>query len=87
MTRILTHCKYNRKNGSGKVDFNARFDDVMLIVKREMASVLGGPLPATLCIFAMSTSSTLSLRSNNTGTTRRGKLNISPIYLLTTPKV
>lgn len=28
--------------------FNARFDDVMLIVKREMASVLRGPLPATL---------------------------------------
>lgn len=32
----------------GKVYFNARFDDVMLIVKREMASVLRGPLPVTI---------------------------------------
>lgn len=28
--------------------FNARFDDVMLIVEREMASVLRGPLPVIL---------------------------------------
>lgn len=27
----------------GKVYFNARFDDVMLIVEHEMASMLGGP--------------------------------------------
>lgn len=33
--------------------FNARFDDVMLIVKREMASVLRGPLPATLWSYTM----------------------------------
>lgn len=48
LTRILTHGGYNRAICLGKVYFNARFDDVMLIVKREMASMLRGPLPATL---------------------------------------
>lgn len=63
--------------GSPKVYFNARFDDVMLIVKREMASVLGGPLQAatyynfTMCVF-----STLSDRGVNVGTTHHGKLDI-----------
>lgn len=59
--------------GSAKVYFNARFDDVMLIVKREMASVLGGPLQVsyyfTMCIF-----STLSCRRITTRATRRGKM-------------
>lgn len=62
---------------SPKVYFNARFDDVMLMVKREMANVLGGPLQAatyynfTMCVF-----STLSDRGVNMGTTHHGKLGI-----------
>lgn len=54
--------------GTAKVYFNARFDDVMLIVEREMASVLGGPLQVTyyftMCIFSTLLGST----------TRHGKL-------------
>lgn len=60
--------------GSAKVYFNARFDDVMLIVKREMASVLGGPLQATYYNFTMCVFPTFSDRRINTGTTRHGKL-------------
>ena len=48
LAHILTHGGFYRAICLGKVYFNARFDDVMLIVKREMASMLGGPLPATL---------------------------------------
>lgn len=72
-TPILTNFKYYMEIGSAKVYFNARFDDVMLIVKREMASVLGGPLQATYYNSAMYVFSTLSDRRINTGTTRNGK--------------
>lgn len=47
-TCILALGAYYREICLGNVYFNARFDDVMLIVKREMASVLRGPLRATL---------------------------------------
>lgn len=50
------------KNGVGKVYFNARFDDVMLIVKHEMASALGGLFPTTVWIYILVISSNLSFR-------------------------
>lgn len=59
--------------GSAKVYFNARFDDVMLIVEREMASVLGGPFRVTY-YFTMYIFPTLSGRRVSTQTTSRGKL-------------
>ena len=43
LTRIRTLNVYNEEICLGKVYFNARFDDVRLVVKREMASMLRGP--------------------------------------------
>lgn len=44
---ILSLCVYNSEILAENWYFNARFDDVMLIVKHEMASLLRGPLPKT----------------------------------------
>lgn len=63
----------------GNVYFNARFDDVMLIVKREMASVLRGPLPATVRACAMITSSVFQRRSGHTGTCGPGRPGAGPV--------
>lgn len=60
--------------------FNARFDDVMLIVEREMASVLKGPLPATLRGCTMFISFMLLYRNHYTGISRPGKLGFGHIY-------
>lgn len=54
--------------------FNARFDDVMLIVKREMASVLRGPLPATLWACTMFISFMFRYLNEYTGLSRPGVL-------------
>ena len=64
---------YNREICLGKVYFNARFDDVMLIVKREMASVLRGPLPATLSGCTMFICFMFPYRDDYTGVSRPGK--------------
>lgn len=58
--------------------FNARFDDVMLMVKREMACVLRGPLPASLRGYIMFISLMLSYLTHYT---RPGKLNIGHMCL------
>lgn len=58
--------------GSAKVYFNARFDDVMLIVKREMASALGGPSQVTHH-FTMCSVSTLSGKRISAKTFHRGE--------------
>lgn len=57
----------------GKVYFNARFDDVMLIVKREMASVLRGPLPVNIWGYNMCISPVFHSRSNFIGISSPGK--------------
>lgn len=54
--------------------FNARVDDVMLIVKREMASVLRGPLLVTLFGCTMFISVMLPYRNYYTGISCPGKL-------------
>lgn len=64
----------------GKVYFNARFDDVMLIVKREMASVLRGPLSVPIWGCNMFISSVLLNRNDCTGISLPGK---SRSWLLT----
>lgn len=68
-----THCGCNAKNIFRKVYFNARFDDVMLMVKREMACVLRGPLPTSLMGYIMFFSLMLSYFTRYA---RPGKLNI-----------
>lgn len=60
----------------GKVYFNARFDDVMLIVKREMASVLGGPLPSTLWGYCMFISFMLQYRNDYIGASSPGEFGV-----------
>lgn len=69
-----TQCKYYREIVRVKVYFNARFDDVMLIVKGEMASVLRGPLQPPYYNFTMCVFSTLWDRRISTGRTCHGKL-------------
>ena len=58
----------------GKVYFNARFDDVMLIVKREMASVLRGPLPPALWGDTIFIPLMIQSRLGFIGTSKPGKL-------------
>lgn len=62
--------------------FNARFDDVMLIVKCEMASVLRGPLPATLwgCAVFISFMFQFRYRNHYIGISCPGKLGFDYIY-------
>lgn len=72
-TFISARCGCNAKNIFRKVYFNARFDDVMLMVKREMACMLRGPLTESLRRYVMFISLMLSYVSHYT---RPGKLNI-----------
>lgn len=66
----------------GKVYFNARFDDVMLIVKREMATVLRGPLRVALWGYTMFILLMFQYRIDYTGVSSPGKLAFSYIDLL-----
>lgn len=60
-----------------KVYFNARFDDVMLMVKCEMACVLRGPFPAPVRGYTLFISLILPYFAHYT---RPGKLDIGHMY-------
>lgn len=74
LTFVPTLDVYNEEIFLGKVYFNARFDDVRLVVKCEMASVLEGPTLAALWAFTMFTSLIFHHANGGTNLSSSGKL-------------
>lgn len=63
--------------------FNARFDDVMLIVKHEMSSMLRGPSTTTLCGHTMFVSFVVRYISGYTDIPSTGKYGFGRVVVKT----